>query len=166
MNVVEPRLHIVARSRIKGFAALLMISLGVTITAISVSTAQTLSANALTINVTTAVPGSEPTPVVNTSLQITYSTPKKGNANYKITVSTRCPNQLFALSVVAVNISSGGGSAAPSVTLQDGMLATDFITGIPKNSGPYTASLQYTSSPLFSNGTGSDSHTVTYTVTQ
>ena len=142
-----------------------MISLSMTIAALSVSDAQTLSSNALTINVTNAVPGSEPTPVVNTSLQITYSTPKKG-ATYKVTVFTNCPNQKFALSVVAINISSGGGSAAPAVTLRDQMLAADVITGIPKNSGPFTATLQYTSAPLFSNGAGSDSHTVTYTVTQ
>lgn len=123
--------------------------------------AQTLRGTAPTINVTTAVVGSEPTPVLNTSSKIRYTGPN-GYIS-KITVRTVCANQKFDLSVVAGSITGGSGTAAPPVTLVNGMIDTDFITGIPKKAIQTTVTLQYTSSPQFSDGIGTDTHTVTYT---
>lgn len=116
------------------------------------------------LNVTAAVAGSDPTPVVNTSSQIVYTS--GGGRPSKITVITSCPNQKFSLTVVAGAIPANGGTAAAAVTLSNTMLAADFITNIKKNSGPFAVTLQYTTAPLISQGTGTDSHTVTYTVTQ
>jgi hypothetical protein len=147
------------RSYRKSFLALLMICFGLMITAVSVSDAQTLRGTAPTINITTAVAGAEPTPVVNTSSQIRYS-----GKTYvsKITVSTVCVSQKFDLSVIATGVTSGHGSPV-SVTLLNGMLAADFITSIPISASQITPTLQYTAAPQFSDGTGTDTHTVTYT---
>ena len=124
------------------------------------SEAQTLRGTPPTINVTTAIVGSEPTPVVNTGSQIRYDGP---NYISKITVGTVCANQKFELSVVAGSIPNGRGTAAPEVSLLNGMLDADFITDIPKKANRTTVTLQYTASPKFSDGTGTDAHTVTYT---
>jgi hypothetical protein len=132
---------------------------GLMVIAVSALNAQTLRGTAPTINITTAVPGSEPTPVVNTSSQIRYS-----GKTYlsKITVRTVCATQKFDLSVVATGVTSGHG-APVSVVLSNGMLAADFITSIPAGASQITPRLQYTSAPHFSDGTGTDTHTVTYT---
>jgi hypothetical protein len=137
-----------------------MICFGLTMTAVPTLDAQTLRGTAPTINITTAVPGSEPTPVVNTSSQIRYS-----GKTYlsKITVRTVCANQKFDLSVVAGSITSGRGTAAPAVTLLNGMLDTDFIVSIPANVAQTTVTLRYTAAPQFADGTGTDTHTVWYT---
>jgi hypothetical protein len=153
-----------ARSHWQSFLTLLIICSGLTITVLSISEAQTLQGTAPTLNITTAVPGSEPTSVTVASSQIVYNG-LNGKVG-RITVMTQCPGQKFNLSVVAGTIANGGGTAAPAVTLLNGMLATDFITNIKKNSGPFTVTLNYTSAPHFSDGTGSDSHNVTYTLTQ
>ena len=121
--------------------------------------AQTLRGTAPKITVNAAVPGSEPTPVSSTSSQIRYS-----GKTYisKITVRTVCANQKFDLSVIATGLTSGHGSPV-SVTLVNGMIASDFITSIPVSASQITPTLQYTCAPQFSDGTGTDNHTVTYT---
>jgi hypothetical protein len=143
----------------KSSLTLFLICLGLMLTSVSGSDAQTLRGTPPTINITTAVAGSEPTPVVNTSSQIRY----KGQTFIsKITVSTVCPGQKFDLSVIATGVTSGHGSPV-SVVLLNGMLAADFITSIPISASQITPTLQYTAAPQFSDGTGTDTHTVTYT---
>jgi hypothetical protein len=121
--------------------------------------AQTLRGTAPKITVNAAVPGSEPTPVASTSSQIRYS---GTNVISKITVRTVCANQKFDLSVIATGTFTGHGSPV-SVTLVNGMLAADFITSIPVFAAQNTPTLQYTCAQQFSDGTGTDNHTVTYT---
>ncbi|MBI3788916.1 MAG: hypothetical protein HY276_11770 [Ignavibacteriales bacterium] len=117
-----------------------------------------------TITVTTAVIGSEPTPVITNST-LSY---KRRAKIAKITVGTSCPGQNFTLKVLAV--SPTAGTAAPEVTLTDGMLAVNFIINIPSGSTTTwrTASLRYTASSTFAQGNsaelGNDVHTVTYTL--
>ncbi|MBI3585641.1 MAG: hypothetical protein HY088_00740 [Ignavibacteriales bacterium] len=118
-----------------------------------------------TLTITTAVIGSEPTPVVNSTSTLSY---KRRSAIAKITVGTSCPSQSFTLKVLAV--SPTAGTAAPEVTLANGMLATDFIINIPSGSTAAwrTATLRYTASATFAQGNstemGNDVHTVTYTL--
>jgi hypothetical protein len=112
------------------------------------------------INIIAAVPGSEPTPVVNSGSSVRYT----GTAVIsKITVRTVCANQKYDLSVVAGSIPAGRGTAAPAVNLVNGMIATDLIVSIPAGAAQTTVTLQYTGAALFSDGTGTDTHTVTYT---
>jgi hypothetical protein len=149
----------VRNTRSRTLLSLIAMSAGILVITSSSVIAQSLRGTAPRITVTTAVPGSEPTPVTSTSSQIRYS----GKVYLsKITVSTLCPGQKFDLSVVATGSFSGHGSPV-TVNLMTGALAADFITGIPANSNQNTPTLQYTASPQFSDGTGTDTHTVTYT---
>ena len=116
------------------------------------------------LSITTAVPGTQPTSVSNTVTTLQYTKQKNPS---KITVGTSCVGQKFTLKVLALNPSAG--TAAPEVTLNNGAMAVDFITGIPKT-GPSSNSctLQYTASATFAQGNsnelGNDVHVVTYTL--
>lgn len=81
------------------------------------------------------------------------------SANRKITVRTSLSSQTFTLRVVAVNPTQG--TAAPEVTLTT--VENDFLTNVGRSSG--SCAIQYTGLALASQGTGSDSHTITFTVT-
>lgn len=119
----------------------------------------------ITLAVTTALAGSEPLAVTNTTTSVRY---RRQLVISKITVSTICTGQRFNLDVSATSV--GGGTAAPQVSLVNGMLATDFLTGVPPRppGGLFTASLQYVASSTFAQGNsaelGNDVHTVTYTL--
>lgn len=78
-------------------------------------------------------------------------------ASKKMTVATDLAAPDFTLKVVAQNVS--GGTAASEVTL--GTTAADFVTGLTAGS----CDLAYTASATAAQGTGSDVHTVTYTIT-
>lgn len=125
----------------------------------------TVNGGNLTMSVTSAAAGMEPTIVTNTTASLQF---QKQNRITKITVSTTAPGQNFNLTVVATAV--GGGTAAPAVSLVDGMLAMDFITGIPRRppAGSFNATLLYTASATFAQGNsaelGNDVHTVTYTL--
>jgi len=126
----------------------------------------TLAGGNPTLSITTGMAGAEPIAVVNTATTIDY---EKSASVQKITVLTSCLGQSFTLKVVATGASFG--TPAPEVTLTQGMLATDLITGIPsKPPGPNKGSctLRYTASATFAQGNsseqGNDVHTVTYTI--
>ena len=138
---------------------LILVLIGLMFAAGSAIQAQTLRGTAPKITVNAAIAGSEPTPVSSTSSSIRYS---GTTVISKITVRTVCANQKFDLSVIATGVTSGHGSPL-SVVLTNGMIAADFITSIPINAGQITPTLQYTCAPQFSDGTGTDTHTVTYT---
>ena len=119
-----------------------------------------------TLTITTAVPGSQPTSVVNTSCTLTY---KKQSVVSRITVAANCTGQRFNLSVVATNVTKG--TAAPAVNLVSGAPAANLITAIPRtgaNTGSCT--LQFTASSTFSQGNssdlGNDVYAITYTIQQ
>ena len=118
-----------------------------------------------TLAITTAVLGSEPTPVTNTATTVRYR--QQPGTVTKLTVSTSCPGQSFTLKVLAV--SPQRGVPAPEVTLVDGMPDADFIRDIPGgNLTRRTCTLQYTASATFAQGNsvelGPDIHAVTYTL--
>lgn len=117
-----------------------------------------------TLAITTGSPGAEPIPIVNTSATLAY---KRQTVVSKITVGTACSGQRFTLRVLAISVTRG--TAAPEVTLTNGMLAADFITDIPRTGAiNATCTLQYTGSATYSQGNstelGDDIHTVTYTI--
>jgi hypothetical protein len=82
----------------------------------------------------------------------------------KIAVKTSLVVQKYTLQVQAINITgvpSSSGITAPVVTLTT--TSTDFMTGIGLKRG--TCNLLYTGTALASAGVGSDSHTITFTIT-
>ncbi|MCI0706275.1 MAG: hypothetical protein L0Y80_02155 [Ignavibacteriae bacterium] len=116
------------------------------------------------LSITTAVIGSEPTVVVNTTSTLRY---RRQNRVTKITVQTSRPSQSFTLKALAQSVPLG--TAAPEVTLTNGMPATDFVVNIPAGSNiRRTCTLRYTASATFAQGNsaemGNDVHTVTYTL--
>ena len=111
----------------------------------------------ITLTINTATAGQEPTDAVdNTTCDLDWTT---NQANKKVTVATDLGAPTFTLKVVAQNVT--GGTAAAEVTLST--TAADFVTGIATTTGG--CDLQYTASATVSQGTGSDVHTVTYTLT-
>ena len=116
-----------------------------------------LSGGALTLTIDTAAAGSEPADAVdNTSCDLLWSTNEAGK---KITVQTDLAAPNFILKVLAQTVS--GGTAASEVTLST--TATDFVTGIVTTTG--SCDLQYTANTTAAQGTGTDNHTITYTLT-
>ena len=111
----------------------------------------------LTLTINSATAGSEPDDAVdNTTCDLAWTT---NEAAKKITVETDLAAPTFALKVLAQNVT--GGTAAAEVTLST--TATNFVTGVATTTGG--CDLQYTASATAAQGTGSDVHTVTYTLT-
>ena len=116
----------------------------------------TLTGGDVTLTTATATAGQEPDPAANTDCALAWTaTP----ADMRITVATSLASPMFTLKVLAQNVT--GGSAAPEVTLSNA--AADFITGAGKTTGG--CALRYTAAATAAQGTGSDVHTVTYTLT-
>jgi hypothetical protein len=76
----------------------------------------------------------------------------------KITVNTSLASPLYTLKVLA--LSPTIGTAAPEVTLST--VPADLLLNIGRSSG--SCQLRYTGIVLASQGTGTDSHTITFTV--
>lgn len=118
------------------------------------------------LQITTALPGQEPTVVVNVATSLRY---RRQPQMSKITISTNCPGQSFTLRVRAVSVQDG--TPAPAVTLTSGMPAADLIRDIPGqaiNPPNRRATLEYTASATFDQGNstelGLDAHVITFTL--
>jgi hypothetical protein len=112
----------------------------------------------LTLTINTATAGQEPDDAVdNTTCDLDWTT---NEATKKITVETNLAAPTFTLKVLAQNVT--GGTAEAEVTLST-TGANDFVTAISTTTGG--CDLQYTASATAAQGTGSDVHTVTYTLT-
>ncbi len=109
----------------------------------------------LTINTATA--GSDPDAATdNTTSDLNWVT---NEASKKITVATNLAAPNFTLSIDAQNVT--GGTPSGIVTLST--TATDFVTGINKVIG--VCDLSYTAIATASNTSGSDTHAITFTIT-
>jgi hypothetical protein len=128
----------------------------------------TIKANgwAHTFSFATAVAGSEPATQSNAQTTLSYGAVGAGIVG-KITVNASGSGTWHSMSVVATNLTSTKGTpgVAQTVTLTNGG-TFDFITGISANAKNCFGNIQYTSSPLFSEGSGTCTYSVTYTLTQ
>lgn len=109
----------------------------------------------LTISGANAVAGQDLMTVSNQGTSLLWGI---NSSLKKITVNTSLASPLFTLKLTAVNPTQG--MAAPQVTLST--IPTDLLLNIGRSSG--NCVLQYTADALASQGTGSDSHTITLTV--
>ncbi len=116
----------------------------------------TLTGGDMTLTLNTATAGGQPDSVVSAPCALAWTA---NQANARITVETSLASPTFTLKVVAQGLT--GGAAAPEVTLSN--TAADFITGAGNTTG--ACSLRYTAYATAAQGTGSDVHTVTYTLT-
>ena len=115
-----------------------------------------LTGGNITLTISTATAGQQPDPATNSTCTLAWTA---NQANRKITVATSLLTQNFTLKALAQSVT--GGTAAPEVTLSN--TAADFVTGVSRTTGGCT--LRYTASATAAQGTGSDVHTVTYTLT-
>jgi len=128
----------------------------VTVTVSAINEVAIIGGNvSLTINTSTG--SSEPdSQTDNTTADLNSTT---NESTKKITIGTTLVSPTESFTVEAINIS--GGSAAGPITLS-GVSAQNFITGISQTMG--TCDLQYVASATAAQGTGSDAHTVTFTL--
>ena len=118
------------------------------------------------ITIVAGIPNGQPVPVQDATSRLRF---RRQTVVTKITVVTSCPAQHFGLSVLATALTHG--TAAPEVTLTNGMPETDFIRDIPARTGgspQADCTLRYTASATFAQGNsvelGPDVHTVRYTL--
>lgn len=114
----------------------------------------------ITLTINSAVAGSEPTPVTDTTCDLCWTTNGTGK---KITVKTNQGSPTFTLTVLPTSISALGGGTAVGAPVTLSTTDIDFITAISIVAA--SCDLEYTASATAAQGTGSEVHTVTYTIT-
>ncbi len=116
-----------------------------------------LSSGIVNLNITgsNATAGQDQMTVTDQTSSLLWGT---NSSLKKISVNTSLSAPLFALKILAVNPTAG--TAATQVTLST--TATDFLLSIGRSSG--SCALLYTGVALASQGTGTDAHTITFTV--
>ena len=126
---------------------------------VQVATIVALQVSSGTINMTidgsNAVAGQDNMSTTNSSTSLLWGI---NSSLQKVTVQTSLASPLFTLKVLAVSPSQG--TAAPEVTLST--TPVDFLLDVGRSTG--SATLQYTGIALASQGTGTDAHTITFTV--
>ena len=111
----------------------------------------------ISLTLTPGVAGGDPIDATDdTTCDLVWTT---NEATKKITAETNLGAPNFTLSVTATNVT--GGTAAGQVNLST--TATDLVTGVAMTTG--TCDLSYVASATAAQGTGSDVHTVLYTLT-
>lgn len=116
-----------------------------------------VSAGTVNLNISTAnaVAGQDQMTVSDQSTTLLWGT---NSSSQKITAATSIVAPLFTLKLVAVN--PAAGVAAPEATLSG--VPTDLLLNIGRSSG--SCALRYTGVAFASQGTGTDSHTITLTI--
>ena len=113
----------------------------------------------VTLTINTATAGSNPDNQTDaTTSDLLWTT---NEASKKITILSNilAASANFTLTAEATGISGGTATAAQTPTTT----AADFITGVATTIG--TCDLSYVGSATAAEGTGSDAHTITYTLT-
>ena len=98
-------------------------------------------------------------PAVDASTKLLWTT--NGDSR-KIDVASDATSGKFVLRIQAQQISPGAGTAEPEVTLSDNA-PHDLILGVQRTAGSCT--VRFTARSSAEQGTGSESHLITYTIT-
>jgi hypothetical protein len=111
------------------------------------------------LSIVSATAGQEPDPLVNQVANALKYRKERGAPPQKITVETDVGSPLFTLKVEAVGVRNGVsvGELTLSTTAQD------LIVDISRN-GSKSCDIRYTLEARVADGTGTDAHTVTYTI--
>jgi hypothetical protein len=109
----------------------------------------------ITINGAGVPAGQDQMTATNQSTSLAWGT---NGGSRKITAATNRAAPKFSLNLLAVNPTAG--TAAPEVTLST--LASDLVLNVGRSLG--SCQLRYTGVALASQGTGTDSHTITFTI--
>jgi len=101
----------------------------------------------------------EPNPAIDASTKLLWTS--NGDAR-KIAVASDIASPRFKLKIEAEKSGSGPGIAQPEVTLADDS-PHDLILGVQRSAG--SCQLKFTAVADVAQGTGSESHLITYTIT-
>ncbi len=116
------------------------------------------------LTISSALAGQEPSLVTSETGQLQWSTLEL-DPTKKITTQTNLGSPKFTLTTQALSVSAGDGTAVGEIALTTS--ASDFVVDIPAGipvGDPGTCTLRYAASATASDGTGTDFHTVTYTI--
>ena len=116
------------------------------------------------MTISSAPAGQQPASTASESCQLQWTT-LPADATKKITAQSSLATPSFTLTVSAINVTAGDGTATGTVTLST--TAEDLIVGIPAGVpviDPATCVLHYTASATAANGAGSENHTITFTI--
>jgi hypothetical protein len=127
----------------------------VTVTVSAVNEAAITGGN-ITLTINSATPGSDLDDATDATTSLAWTT---NEASKKITVTGDQASPTFTLKVEATGVT--GGTSAGQLTVTNS--AQDFVTGVATTTGG--ATLSYTAQATAAQGTGSDVHTITYTLT-
>ncbi len=124
---------------------------------VSIITVLQVSAGSVNLNIasSSAVAGQDQMSVTDQSATLLWGTNSSGR---KITVNSSLATPTFTLKVLAVNPTQG--SPASEVTLNS--TPVDFILNVGRSLG--SCLIRYTGVALASQGTGTDAHTITFTI--
>jgi hypothetical protein len=114
----------------------------------------------VSITISTATAGQQPNSVTNTSQTMTWST-LVTDPTAKVTVQTNLASPMFTLTIQCISVV--GGVTAGTKTL-NGTTVYDVVTDIPADTAAGQCTLRYIGSATAAQGTGTDTHTVTYTI--
>jgi hypothetical protein len=109
----------------------------------------------VTLTITSATPGSDPDPETDNVSGLDWTTNEAGK---KITVATDLAAPNFTLKILAQAVT--GGTAEAEITLT--VAAQDYVSSVGTTTGTCTS--RYTGSATAAQGTGSDVHTITFTI--
>lgn len=116
------------------------------------------------LNITSASAGQQPDPVTDETVLLEWTT-QALDPTKKIIVQTGNGSPRYSLTIQGINVSADDGVAAGVVPLTT--TPADLIVSIPADippGDPGTCTLRYAASANASAGSGSDVHTVTFTV--
>ena len=116
----------------------------------------------INLTISSAVAGQEPGSVADEACQLQWST---GSNVWKITAQTSMNSPKFTLTTRAISVSAGDGTAVGEIALT--VFPADLVVDIPAEipvGDPGTCTLLYAASATAADGTGTDVHTVTYTI--
>lgn len=116
------------------------------------------------LTISSALAGQEPSLVTSETGQLQWSTLEL-DPTKKITAQTSLGSSKFTLTARALSVSAGDGTAVGEIALT--VLPADLVVDIPAGipvGDPGTCTLRYVASATASDGTGTDFHTVTYTI--
>ena len=113
----------------------------------------------LSLAISTATAGQEPDAAIDESTTLRFKKESTEEPTLKITVATNLASPIFVLEIGALNADAGN----PTGTLILGTAAQDLLTDI-SNTKNKTCHVRYSASATVAEGTGADSHTVTFTI--
>lgn len=122
----------------------------------------TLVGGNVSMTISTAVAGQQPSDASNENCLLQWTT-LVSDPLQKITIQTSLVSPQFTLHAQPNDVVHG--AEVDRITLQT--TAQDFVTSIPPDvtvSSPGSCTIEYTAAAQAANGTGTDSHTITFTI--